>query len=111
MRFPSRIRWWSWFPRLRYFVAMKAAAADEIPDRLPRKAVVVVSSGLDLSWLAFDCPCPDRHRIMLNLDAARRPRWRVLTIEKVTIEPSIDVVRPGRRCHFWLRDGRIVWCP
>jgi Family of unknown function (DUF6527) len=46
---------------------------------------------------------------MLNLDASRRPRWQVTNLAPLTVAPSIDAITATRRCHFWVRDGRIRW--
>ena len=36
--------WWSWLPRRRFRVIGVVDAADLIPDRLPRKGMVVVEN-------------------------------------------------------------------
>jgi Family of unknown function (DUF6527) len=63
------------------------------------------------SWIAFDCPCGRRHRIVLNLSPMRRPRWRVTVEAPLTIVPSIDSAEGRTRCHYWIRDGRVQWVP
>ncbi|WP_371815099.1 DUF6527 family protein [Bradyrhizobium sp. CCBAU 51753] len=40
-----------------------------------------------------------------------RPRWdaRVDQRGHVTLHPSVWL-KQGCRSHFWLRDGRVIWC-
>jgi hypothetical protein len=94
--------------RPRWRVIMQVEAADEVPSELPEYGVVVVGGEQYPRWLVFDCPCGKGHRIMLNLDPSRRPVWRVWR-EPLTISPSIDDVTKTRRCHFFLRRGRVYW--
>lgn len=106
---PARVPWWRWRPRLRYAVVCTAAAADLVPERLPRRGLAVVDNGSGPSWIAFDCPCTRRHRLLMSLSDHIRPCWRLTVGQRPSLSPSVDVVEDGRRCHFWLRDGRIAW--
>jgi len=110
-RMTSRSVWWKrlQLPWQRWRVVGQVSAGDEIPTDIPvRGAVVVATNGLT-KWLAFDCPCGIGHRVMLNLDAARRPTWRLVSDNPLTVTPSIDDVAKGRRCHFFVHAGRIQW--
>jgi hypothetical protein len=98
---------WPW--RRRLAIVSRVEAADEIPESLPRLGAVVVGSESAFTWLAFDCPCMTGHRIMLNLDQRRRPAWALMDANQLTIRPSIDSRLPGRRCHYWVRHGKIIW--
>lgn len=104
-----KIRWWKWLPRGRYAIVCTALAADLIPQRLPRKGLAVVDDGRGPSWIAFDCPCRRRHRLLISLSEHIRPCWRLSVEPGPSLFPSVDVVEGGRRCHFWLRDGTIQW--
>jgi len=96
-------------PWARWKVAAEVSAADEIPTDIPKRHAVIVRNDGKSKWLAFDCPCGGGHRIMLNLDEARRPRWRVTKISPLTIYPSVDDATSTRRCHFFIRGGRVTW--
>lgn len=95
----------------RFAVVKRVEAADEIPESLPQFGAVLVGSEAAPRWLAFDCPCRTGHRIMLNLDNSRRPFWMVSSTKHLTIHPSVDSRRPERRCHYWMRNGKIHWVP
>jgi hypothetical protein len=84
-------------------------SADEIPDVLPRRGAVRVGQNHALKWLACDCPCKAHHRVMLNLDRSRRPYWELRDRQPLTVWPSVDQPGPDRRCHYFLRDGRVQW--
>jgi len=104
-----KIPWWQWLPFWRWRVVGRVEAADEVPDRLPRHAVAVVSDLGRAKWIVFDCPCRTGHRIMLNADPARRPHWTLHEVARLTISPSIDYRGSNRRCHYFVRSGRIDW--
>jgi hypothetical protein len=110
----SRLFSWlsGWLPSRRGFrVVAIVDAADEIPDDLPRMGAVLVGTTERPTWLAFDCPCRDHHRVMLNLDRNRRPTWAVIGTKPLTVRPSIDEYRGAERCHYFIRQGRVQWVP
>lgn len=104
---------WSHLPTTwrRWRIVDAVVAGDEVPEHLPRKAAVLVGTSEQPSWVAFDCPCDEAHRVMLNLNRTRRPRWSVTGSRPLTIAPSIDEVRGVKRCHYFIRSGRIRWVP
>ena len=105
------IVWWQSLPlpwRV-WRVVGQAGAGDGVPDRLPDKGVVLVGAPGSATWAAFDCPCRTGHRLMVNLDRSWHPFWSVDCLKPLTIQPSIDDITPERRCHFFVRGGRISW--
>jgi hypothetical protein len=105
----DKIRWWQWLPFWRWRIVGQAEAADEVPSRLPRNGAVFIGSETYPKWLAFDCPCRSGHRIMIPLDKARRPHWRIVTSAPLSVHPSVDYTAKDRRCHYFIRQGRIKW--
>lgn len=105
------IRWWQWLPFWRWRIIGTVESADEVPERLPRNGAVIVGNERFPKWLAFDCPCRQGHRIMLNTDHGRRPAWRVAVTPKghLSVSPSVDFVGDRFRCHYFIREGRIEW--
>jgi hypothetical protein len=95
----------------RYRVMSTVAAGDDIPDVLPERGAVLVGPAGGPKWIAFDCPCHDDHRVMLNLDVRRRPTWRMTSATPLTIQPSIDALRGAKRCHYFVTKGRVRWVP
>lgn len=88
-----------------------ADAVDEIPEWLPRKGAAIVESSAGPQWLAFDCPCTEAHRVVLNLNPRRRPAWRVDANNPLTLFPSVDQVRGAKVCHYIVRNGKVRWVP
>lgn len=105
----TKIPWWQWLPIFRWRVVAVVDAADEIPARLPRNAAVLVGTRDQPKWIAFDCPCRTGHRIMLNTDRSRRPRWSTTVRGRLTVSPSIDYQERHRRCHYFITNGRTRW--
>jgi hypothetical protein len=104
-----KLSWWQWLPFQRWRIVGVAESADEVPERLPRNGVTLVGDADRTKWIAFDCPCRTGHRIMLNADSGRRPYWALNGVQPLTISPSIDYRGNQRRCHYFIRGGRIVW--
>lgn len=109
MEHVTPIRWWQWIPFWPWRVVAVAESANDVPLRLPRNGVVLVGSPEFHKWLVFDCPCRGRHRIMLPLDPKHRPHWSVFYNGSLTVSPSVDYAGKDRRCHYFLRNGRIEW--
>lgn len=104
-------RWWQSRHPGPWRVGVIVSEADQIPGTLrPYEAALVVSEGIS-KWLAFDCPCGKGHRVMLNLDAARWPRWTVFADNPLTVSPSVDMDTRDRRCHYILYYGHVNWVP
>jgi Family of unknown function (DUF6527) len=95
--------------RRRWRIAVTVEHADEVPERIPRRRAVLVGTPSAVKWLVFDCPCAERHRVMLNLDRGRRPTWAVGPEKIVTISPSVDALSARGRCHYFIRSGRVQW--
>jgi hypothetical protein len=105
----KKVSWLQWLPWRGWRIVLAVEAADEIPERLPSKGAVLVGTLERPKWLAFDCPCKSGHRIMVTLDSGHRPHWKLLGQKKLSVMPSIDYCAPGRRCHYFIKDGKTVW--
>lgn len=105
------IAWWQMLPLpwRSWRILGQVCAGDEVPDQLPRRGVVLVGPQGQANWLAFDCPCPIGHRLMVNLNRTRTPFWRIERIRPLSIRPSIYDITPSRSCHFVLSDGKVRW--
>jgi len=106
------IDWWrrrgwtnSRYPKLTY-----VSSRSQVPELPSRRAVVVVGSPERPKWAVFTCPCGHGHSIAVNLSPTRRPSWRLKEdADGPTLHPSVDSLTDERRCHFWLREGRVRW--
>ena len=98
-------------PALRWRIERRASDVDEVPARIPKRRAYLVATAILCKWLVFDCPCGTGHRIMLNLDRSRFPYWRLTlsATRQITLAPSIDYHDEYRRCHYFLRKGRVIW--
>lgn len=105
----ATVPWWSWLPRRRYAIVGRVKEADEIPQSLPRKGMIVVGGDTAPTWVAFDCPCPLRHRLLIPLTARRTPHWQLTSWGRPSLYPSVASTHNGIGCHFWLDQGRVRW--
>ena len=103
--------WWQSlpFPWRPWRIVGHVEASDEVPEKLPVKGVILVGVPGCATWAAFECPCRMGHRLMVNLDKSRCPYWNIDSVKPLTIYPSIHDITPRRRCHFFMRGGRIKW--
>ena len=104
-----KFSWMEWLPWRSWRIVGVVDAADEVPDRLPPKTAVFVGTPEHPKWLAFDCPCGKDHRIVVSLDPRTRPHWKLTSSSKLSLWPSVDAWRGARRCHYVVKDGRILW--
>ena len=70
----------------------------------------IIRNGKAHKWLLFTCPCGCNQQIALNLMQSHTPHWEVeiRTANSFTVYPSVDATKSG--AHFWLRDGKVIWC-
>lgn len=105
----------SWWQRLWPFHPWRLVEvvddADEIAAQLPRNGVSFVGTVTNPKWIAFDCPCRTGHRVMINGDPVRKPCWKAVvgTDQRVTISPSVDYADRNKRCHYFVRHGKVEW--
>lgn len=88
-----------------------AESAEEVPEHLRPRTVYVIGENGHYWQVAMVCPCGCHAVIQLCLLAGSSPRWdcTVHADGAVTLYPSVWR-RTGCGSHFFLRDGRIVWC-
>ena len=84
--------------------------APELPDN-PRPFVIYAIGDSDAWLAALVCPCGCGHLIQLSLLKEDSPHWSLQTNRsgKVSISPSVWRSL-GCQAHFFVRDGRIIWC-
>lgn len=104
-----KFSWTQWLPFRSWRLLAAVEAADEVPKRLPARGMILVGSEDYPKWLAFDCPCKQSHRILVPLDRAKKPHWRIEGTSKVSLFPSVDALRGNVRCHYIIRNGRTQW--
>lgn len=81
---------------------------NELPMTLnPRRLYQLGDPG---KWAVLECPCGRGHVIELNLAHPGRDQWRLTHSDdgRPSLKPSVDF-QGSRRCHYWLRDGRVDW--
>lgn len=89
-----------------HVVAIEADTPDVVKDR-----TLHLVGERNSYWLAImKCPCGCGAIIQLPMSGLQGPRWSVSgTKSAPTLTPSVHRTQ-GCRSHFFLRQGRIVWC-
>jgi hypothetical protein len=111
-------RWWGvlqrWLPGWlrRRPAPIKAVRVEELPDKLDCLTLYAVGEGDYLWFAAMICPCGCGQTLHMSLLKDERPRWKLTEHPDGTasLVPSIWRVK-GCRSHFWLKRGKIEWCP
>lgn len=106
----------AWWSRLRHLwsgepTPYHITRAEEVPDTPEGGMLYVVGEGNHEWYAVMRCPCGCGESLVMSLLAGARPRWRVTVDEDgiPSLSPSVNR-RVGCRSHFFLREGRIVWC-
>ena len=85
---------------------------DDTPPQILRSKHVYLAHEDGTDWaVAMLCPCGCGDRLELMLIPEAKPNWRLLVNNKgmPSLKPSVWREK-GCKSHFWLRDGRVVWC-
>ena len=105
-------RWWqnvqeSIRPRRR----MRVIDSDMLPSILPRRDLIVTREDQEDWSIGMYCPCGCGETIELLVVPEAQSSWS-FSIDyrgRPSLSPSVWR-RTGCRSHFWLREGRVIWC-
>lgn len=102
---------WRWAFGPRRDLVLRITDGDTPPDLIEKGELVVAREDGEDWAAAFICPCGCGERVDLALIEEVRPHWRLTVNSKhhPNLHPSVWR-KTGCRSHFWVRDGRIVWC-
>lgn len=105
------IKLWRWAFGSRRDFALRLHEGDTPPNKIKDGELVVAREHGENWAAAFICPCGCRDRVELALIPEVRPNWRVTVNAKnyPSLHPSVWR-KTGCQSHFWVRDGRVVWC-
>ena len=75
------------------------------------EVVLVEDCGVQ-KWACLNCPGGCGEMISLSLNPKRRPGWSLLrdVWSRPSVSPSVHQTNQCG-CHFWIKEGRIDWCP
>lgn len=84
---------------------------DELPDRLPKRNVVLTVDDGEPYLIGMRCPCGCGKRLEMIAADQINPHWKISSDHKgrVTLHPSVNL-QVDCLSHFWLRKGRVKWC-
>jgi Family of unknown function (DUF6527) len=84
---------------------------DSLPTRLPRRNLVLAREDGEDWCVGLRCPCGCGKQLEMMLLREVNPRWDLTVDERrrPTLYPSVWL-RDGCRSHFWVRQGKVVWC-
>jgi Family of unknown function (DUF6527) len=104
--------WWRRFlARFSPRRALEIIEGDSLPERLPRRNLILAREDGEDWCVGLRCPCGCGERLEMMMLENVAPRWDAALDGKgrVSLHPSVWR-RIGCRSHFWVREGKIVWC-
>ena len=104
------IRWL--FNLLARFRPYRTEWVEDLPDNTQKNTVYIIGGRKHPFSVAIICPrqaC--RQIIHLDVSSQVNKRWRITEHSdgQISLSPSVYVTGLPCRCHYWLREGRIVW--
>lgn len=90
---------------------VKFVEGDTLPDILPLRNLALAREDGEDWCVGMRCPCGCGQRLEMMLLNEVKPRWdaKIDAQGRVTLHPSVWL-RTGCRSHFWLREGKVIWC-
>ncbi|WP_370454954.1 DUF6527 family protein [Hahella sp. KA22] len=79
---------------------------------IEEKTFYYVTTSGKPKWALFLCPCGCGDVITLSLQEVHTPSWKLTKAVSghPTLQPSVWRDK-GCLSHFWLKEGRVFWCP
>lgn len=84
---------------------------EDLPEE-PRKKFIYIVGGREYPFEAkFLCPLGCGDILSVDIAPEHKKRWNVTEHQNgaISLTPSVWL-RTECRCHFWMREGHIVWC-
>jgi hypothetical protein len=90
---------------------LRIVEGDTLPNELPMTDLVLARDEGEDWCVGLRCPCGCGQRLEMMLLKEVRPRWdlSVDSRRRVSLYPSVWL-RSGCRSHFWVREGKVIWC-
>ena len=85
---------------------------EDLPVAPCKNTVYVIGGREHPFYAAIACPRKTcRQVIHLDVSPDVDKRWRITEHDngRITLSPSIQVNGLPCRCHYWLRNGQVVW--
>lgn len=85
---------------------------DDTPPEILTSRNIYLAREDGENWaVAMRCPCGCGDRLELMLIEEAKPRWSLKSQleEAPTLHPSVWR-NSACQSHYWVRDGRIIWC-
>lgn len=90
---------------------LRVINGDSLPQRLPRRDLILARDEGENWCVGMRCPCGCGYAIELLIIAEARPRWDITADANgiPTLSPSVWL-KTGCKSHFRLCEGRVRWC-
>ena len=90
----------------------KTQWVEDLPDDPERNTIYIIGGKQYPFYAAVVCPRKKCKEVVhLDVHDESGKRWRITEHEDktITLHPSIYVTGLPCKCHYWIRQGRVVW--
>ncbi|WP_180103916.1 DUF6527 family protein [Acinetobacter sp. YH12134] len=84
---------------------------DSLPQKMPIRSIVIVAEDDEIWCAGLKCPCGCGYTIELPIIREAKPRWdvNINSDNLISLYPSV-FLKKGCKSHFWIKNGKIIWC-
>lgn len=85
---------------------------DSLPNKMPICSIVIAIEEDEVWCVGLKCPCGCGYIVELPIINEANPRWdfQINPKNKISLYPSVSLNK-GCKSHFWVKEGKIIWCP
>ena len=86
---------------------------EDLPDNIEKNTIYIIGGRKYPFYAAITCPkkrCKKIIHLEISPDSVRKWEVQEHKNETLTLNPSIFVTKHSCKCHYWIREGRVVWC-
>ena len=97
------------FERLRQY---KTKWVEDLPEQTNKNTIYIIGGQKHSFYAAVTCPRKKCKKIIhLEISKQFKKRWSITeeTNGVISISPSINVIDSPCKCHYWIKNGHIIW--
>lgn len=100
---------WNLFERFRCY---RTQWIEDLPETPERNTIYVVGGREYPYYAVVVCPrrkCRKAIHLEISPEFKRRWKFRENRNGTLSLSPSIHVTDSSCRCHYWIKNGKVVW--
>ena len=87
---------------------------EDLPKQTKKNIIYIIGGRKYPFYAAIPCPMKNCEKIIhlaISEDFAKNKKWDIHEHKDKTLSvyPSIHVIDSSCRCHYWIRQGHVIW--